>query len=282
MAKYKEILDNAKKLAEEHQKEESAVLILLLHFSKMESAILYANINEECPNDVFESFNDALNKYIYDNIPVQHITGYETFYGYNFIVNGDVLIPRVETEELVENILYEYDDLFDGKVDVVDIGCGSGCIGITLALEEPNMNVTLTDISFEALEVAKKNALNLGANVRFLQGDMLEPVKKEKFDILVSNPPYIPDNEDVCSLVKDNEPWVALFGGEDGLKFYRIILSQAHEILKEKSIIAFEHAYDKGEAMVNLAKKYFPNANVKLIKDIFGKDRMTIIINGGK
>ena len=106
---------------------------------------------------------------------------------------------------------------------------------------------------------------------------MLNPVMNRKFDILVSNPPYIPDSELVDPLVKDNEPNIALFGGIDGMKFYKIILSQARSILKDKYLIAFEHAYDKGDAMKILAKTYFPEATVEVLKDMQGLDRMTLI-----
>lgn len=276
---YKELYDKTKELALSLGKEESAVFILLLHFSKKNGAEFYSTIDEEVEEDIYKSFNEAINKYLYENIPVQHITGIQEFFGYDFNVDNTVLIPRPETEELVENILLTYDEFMDHDVDVVDIGCGSGCIGITLKLEEPRMNVTLTDISFEALDKAKENAKKLGADVKFLQGDMLKPLEGMKFDILVSNPPYIPTNEEIQSLVKDNEPWVALFGGEDGLKFYRIILSEAKKYLKGRNIIAFEHGFDKNKEIKELALKYFPNSEVRQIKDIFGKDRMTIIIN---
>ena len=276
---YKELYDKTKELALSLGKEESAVFILLLHFSKKNGAEFYATIDEKVEEDIYKSFNEAINKYLYENIPVQHITGIQEFFGYDFNVDNTVLIPRPETEELVENILLTYDEFMDHDVDVVDIGCGSGCIGITLKLEEPRMNVTLTDISFEALDKAKENAEKLGADVKFLQGDMLKPLEGMKFDILVSNPPYIPTNEEIQSLVKDNEPWVALFGGEDGLKFYRIILSEAKKYLKGRNIIAFEHGFDKNKEIKELALKYFPNSEVRQIKDIFGKDRMTIIIN---
>jgi len=276
---YKELFDIKKEEANKLNKEESAVLILLLHASKMDGAKLYANMDLEVSSDVLKSFNEAINLYFYKNIPVQHITGIQEFYGYEFDVDNTVLIPRPETEELVENIILTYDEFMDNYVDVVDIGCGSGCIGITLKLEEPRMNVTLTDISHEAILKAKSNAKKLGADVNFLEGDMLKPLEGMKFDILVSNPPYIPTNEEIQSLVKDNEPWVALFGGEDGLKFYRIILSQAKDYLKGRNIIAFEHGYDKNKEIKELALKYFPSAEVRQIKDIFGRDRMTIIIN---
>ena len=201
---------------------------------------------------------------------------------HKFIVNDDVLIPRFETEELVANVLSTYDDVFEGaSVKVVDVGTGSGAIGVTLAVEEPNMEVTVTELSEAALEVAKQNAKNLGANVTFYQGDMLQPLIERglKFDILVSNPPYIPLTEDVDPLVKDNEPHLALFGGEDGLKFYRQILKDAHKVVNEKNIIAFEHAYNHKEAMAELVMQHFPNAKFETLKDLNGKDRMTIIIN---
>ncbi|MBP5445789.1 MAG: peptide chain release factor N(5)-glutamine methyltransferase [Acholeplasmatales bacterium] len=276
---YKELYEKAKMEANKLNKEESAVLILLLHFCKKSSANLYANMNDIVDEDVLKSFNEAINRYFYDNVPVQHITGIQEFYGYEFNVDNNVLIPRPETEELVENILLTYDELMDYEVKVVDIGCGSGCIGLTLKLEEPRMDLTLTDISHEAVLKAEENAKKLGADVKFLEGDMLKPLKGLKFDILVSNPPYIPTNEEIQDLVKDNEPWVALFGGEDGLKFYRIILSEAKSYLKGRSMIAFEHGFDKREAIRELALKYFPNAEVRQFKDIFGKDRMTIVIN---
>lgn len=142
------------------------------------------------------------------------------------------------------------------------------------------MRVVATDISKDALRIAKENSERLGVNVEFLEGDMLEPVKNRKFDIFVSNPPYIPEKENVMSLVKDNEPNIALFGGEDGMKFYRIILENVHMLLKEKAIVCFEHGYDKKEEMLALAKYYFPEARVEVLKDLEGKDRMTFIYVG--
>ncbi len=273
------LLEKGKTESLKYNKEESAALILLEYVLKMSSSQLYANMNENVSKNLENEYLDLLKKYIHDNIPVQYIVGYQTFYGYDFNVNSNVLIPRYETEELVENVLYKYDETFSGKkVKVADVGTGSGCIGITLALEEKNMDVTITDISKDALEVARSNALKLNANVSILQGDMIEPLKGQKFDILVSNPPYIPDSELVMSLVKDNEPNLALFGGDDGLKFYRIILSGCNELLNPKAVIAFEHAYDKGREMKELALTYFPHAKVEVLKDMQGKDRMTIIV----
>jgi release factor glutamine methyltransferase len=278
--KYFELLNQATDLCHKENKEDGAAKLLLLHITKLESHVLISKLKEDAPEFVVEQFNEMIRQYVYENIPVQHLTGVEYFFGYEFNVNEDVLIPRFETEELVNNILMTYDEVFEGsEVKVVDIGTGSGAIAITLDLEESNMNVMATDISEEALKVARSNNEKLGANVTFLQGDMLAPIDGMKFDILVSNPPYIPADEAVDSLVLDNEPHVALFGGNDGLFFYRIILENAHKYLNEKSILAFEHAYDKGEEMVALATKHFPNAEVQLLKDMQGKDRMTIVIN---
>ena len=223
---------------------------------------------------------EKIDEYLYKNHPVQHIVGYSYFYGYKMKVNKDVLIPRFETEELVGYILSYYDEMFPKKeVKVVDIGTGSGNIAIALAKEEPNMDVYASDISSEAVEVAKENAKNNDAKVTFEVGDMLQPfiLKNEKFDILVSNPPYIPDDEYVEDIVKDNEPHLALFGGNDGMKFYDMILKDADKILKYPALIAFEHSYNKKEQMINLAKKYFENSEVEVIKDMQGKDRMTFI-----
>lgn len=278
----RELLKEAEILARENNKEDSAVKLLLMHYLKKESYELIMNMNEEVSLEGELLFKDGVNKYIYDNIPVQHLIGYEYFYGYKFVVGKDVLIPRSETEELVSYVLAAYDEYFNKQVvDVVDVGTGSGAIAITLALEENKMNIDATDISEAALVQAKLNALNLEANVSFYYGDMLAPLIKmnKKYDILVSNPPYIPDAEFVESLVKDNEPHVALFGGNDGMFFYEEILTKAKQVLKPKSIIAFEHGWNQKDKMEALINKYFPNSKFEIIKDMNGLDRITIIYN---
>ena len=278
---YQRFIKNAENKAIEHDKEESAVVLLMEHVTGFETNMLYMKMNEEVPSEIEEKFNNIFDLYLNENKPMQYLIGTACFYGYDFIVNEDVLIPRYETEELVENILYRYDEHFGGKdVDVCDLATGSGCIAIALALEEKKMKVVATDISKEALNVAKRNNEKFNAGVKFLQGDMLNPLKGRKFDIFVSNPPYIPEDEDVMSLVKDNEPNLALFGGSDGMKFYRIILSGVKPYLKNKAMICFEHGYDKKEEMSELSKKYFPNSKVEVLKDLEGRDRMTFIYVG--
>ena len=278
---YLEFMKQKENEALENNKEDSAVVLLLEHITKLETNALFMKRGEEIEEKYVKEFNEIFDEYLHNNKPIQYLIGTSCFYGYDFIVNESVLIPRFETEELVENILYNYDEHFGGKkVEVCDLATGSGCIAITLALEEPNMHVVASDISPEALEVAKMNNEKLGANVKFLQGDMLTPLKGKKFDIFVSNPPYIPTTEEVDSLVKDNEPNLALFGGDDGMKFYKIILQGLRPLLNKKALVAFEHGYNKKDEMLALCKKYFPECKAECIKDLEGKDRMTFIYVG--
>lgn len=278
----RDLLLTAEKKALVAGKEDSAIKLLMQDATGKESYDLVANLDETLPSEQVVTFEENVAKYLDENIPIQHLMGYETFFGYAFKVNKDVLIPRFETEELVAKVLELYDEHFEGKpVDVVDVGTGCGAIGITLALEESAMNVTITDISKAALAVAKANATHLGAKIQFLQSDMLTELihEQKKFDILVSNPPYIPRSEEVDALVYDNEPHLALFGGEDGLYFYREILRDASQILKQRSVIAFEHAYHHRIGMANLVAEFFPDSKFETVKDMQGKDRMTVIVN---
>ena len=218
---------------------------------------LYLDIDKPMDERVYKKFEPGI-KRLLANEPMNYVLGYSYFYGYRFIVNGDVLIPRMETEELVGLILSKYDEFYkDKKIKVCDVGTGSGAIAIALKKEEDNLEVYASDISEEALEVAKLNARNNDCDITFLQGSMLDPYleKGMKFDILVSNPPYIKTVETIESSVYDFEPHVALFGGSDGLKFYREILENAKAIMNDKGLIFFEMGYDLKDsltALVNL------------------------------
>lgn len=274
---YKDLLKKAEKRIAQTELETEAAKWLLMHVSNLSPSAFYLAFDQTVKPEVEAAFMAGIERYL-NYTPIQHIIGYQTFYGYDFIVNEAVLIPRRETEELVEQVLYYYDDHFQGqKVDVCDIGTGSGCIAITLAKEEPNMRVVAADISATALEVARKNNEKLGANVIFYEGDLLSPLKGMRFDIIVSNPPYIPNQEDVAKIVKIHEPNIALFGGDTGMIFYERILKDAKNYLKPNGLIAFEHAFDKRVAMYDLAKHYYPSANIIQLKDLSGKDRMTLI-----
>lgn len=280
MFSYEQVLKESEKQARHVGLEASAVKLLLLHYSKLLPTELYLKFHEEMPEETYKAFQNGLHLYLVDKKPVQYIIGYVYFYGYPFHVDENVLIPRFETEELVANVLIQYDELFHGQeVNIVDIGTGSGCLAIALKKEESRFNMFATDLSEDALMVAKMNADRNEAKIDFLAGDMLQPLQGKKFDIIVSNPPYIPTTEKVDDLIHQNEPHMALYGGEDGLVFYEVILSGAKDLLNDKSFIAFEHAYDKKNEIQTIARKYFPNANIYTLQDMQGKDRMTFVVN---
>ena len=279
---YQKFLNEQTKRIKNTNLEKEAIKLLVLELSNLDGATFLASLNQEMPEDVYQKTLTAVDEYIINKKPVQHILGYSYFFGYKMKVDENVLIPRPETEELVGYVLSTYDQVFNGKkVKVVDVGTGSGAIAVALKKEEPNMTLYATDISEEALDVARFNASTNEAEVTFYQGDMLQPLieKNLKFDILLSNPPYIPVNEYVEDIVINNEPHVALFGGENGMNFYDIILKDASKILNKPNFIAFEHSYNKRQEMHELIKKYFPNSKYETIKDLSGKDRITIIIN---
>ena len=240
---------------------------------------LYLDLDKETDERVVKKFNDGI-KRLLNNEPLNYVLGYSYFYGYKFIVNKNVLIPRYETEELVGLILSKYDEFYKGKaINICDVGTGSGAIAIALKKEEEKLNVYASDISKEALEVAKINAKNNDADITFMSGSMLEPYIENniKVDILVSNPPYIKTIENIESSVYDFEPHVALFGGEDGLKFYREIFENADKIINPKGLMFFEMGYDLKDVLSELAKKYFPDSKIEVYKDINNKDRMLMI-----
>ena len=267
----RELIRQSEAMLDETNKDCNVAKVLFYHLANKEPHQLYLMMDEEVDEKLYDAFQEGMKRYMAGE-PIQYIKGKETFFSRDFIVNENVLIPRYETEELVENILYKIDDYFDDydSIDLCDVGTGSGAIAISLALEEPKLKVTATDISEEALEVARLNARELSAQVDFYQGDMLKPLieRNIKVDIFVSNPPYIPN---------DNEPHVALFGGNDGLYFYRKIFSQVHEVIKERALLAFEMGFDQRELMSEAVEHYFPNVPYEIIKDINGKDRMLFI-----
>ena len=206
--------------------------------------------------------------------PVQYIVGDVDFYGNTIKVDKRVLIPRFETEGLVE-IALNY--LTNTNIDVVDLGTGSGCIPITLKKKLPNINIDAVDISLEALDLAKENAKLNNVDINFINGDMLKPLNK-KYDCIISNPPYISKNEEIMDIVKNNEPNNALYADNDGLYFYEEILKNCKEYLKDKYYIFFEMGYSQGERIKTLALKYL-DCNVEIRKDLQGFDRYVIIKN---
>ena len=206
--------------------------------------------------------------------PVQYIVGNVSFYGNIIDVDKRVLIPRFETEELVENTV-KYIKKYNYK-SIVDIGTGSGCIAITLKKFFPEILVDAVDISKDALEVAKKNANKNNANINFYEGNLLEPLNK-KYDVIISNPPYIAYDEEIMDIVKNNEPHIALYASNNGLYYYEEILKNVYKYINNNGLIAFEIGYNQGEEIKKLASKYLNKYDFEIKKDMTGKDRMVFI-----
>lgn len=208
--------------------------------------------------------------------PVQYIVGSMDFYGYEFIINSDVLIPRFETEELVNRTINYSKKLAIKQPKILDIGTGSGCIAITLAKEVDDASVTAIDISKKALEVAKDNAIKLSADIEFIESDLFSNVNS-KYNIIISNPPYIDYDETIDDVVRNNEPHLALFASNNGLYYYEQILKKAKGYLLKPALISFEIGEKQGKIICDLAKQYFPNSKVTLEKDLQRKDRFVFI-----
>ena len=280
MTTFRQEVRKYEKLCEQNDVPAETVMSYLVEISQRERYDLYANYEEEMPEDLQKEFDAGMAR-ILKQEPMAHVLGYSWFYGYKFIVNENVLIPRYETEELCANVLGEMDRYFkDQKViECADVGTGSGAIAITLCREEPKVHMTATDISEEALVTARQNAANNDADITFLSGDMLKPLieKGIQLDVLVCNPPYIPSEEKMEKSVVDFEPHVALFGGEDGLKFYREVFADCQKVLKEKAFMAFEMGWDQRERMSKLVEEALPGWRYEIRKDINKKDRMLFV-----
>ncbi|RBW68709.1 peptide chain release factor N(5)-glutamine methyltransferase [Bacillus taeanensis] len=278
-----EALNWASSFLKEHNREEYGAEILLRHYLNVDRTGLLMRLQEDLPVDKGHAFFAAVHKHS-EGIPIQHITGIERFYGRTFAVSPDVLIPRPETEELVHGLLERMEAVFPGKasIKVVDIGTGSGAISVTLALENKKLDVTAVDISEAALKMAKQNAEELGASVRFLQGDLFAPLieRGEKVDVVVSNPPYIPKQEieTLDEIVRAHEPILALDGGLDGYDLYRKLVSSLPNVLNQTGIVAFEVGAGQGSAVAEMIEAVYPQADVKVEYDINGKDRMVFAV----
>lgn len=223
-----------------------------------------------------EVHKEALKK-LENGEPVQYIIGSTDFYGYDILVDENVLIPRFETETLVEKLIIYINKYFDKKVSIADLGTGSGAISIALNKEIDSTNIAF-DVSLGALELAKKNAKKNEAIVEFKEFDIRNKIEGV-YDVIVSNPPYIDREDEVEDKVKNFEPHLALYANNNGLEFYEKILSYAKEVLNKKSIIAFEIGMTQGNYLKELSTKYFNNAIITVEKDLTNKDRYIFIIN---
>ena len=222
---------------------------------------------------------DTALKELESGIPVQYIVGNTNFYGYDFKVNRNTLIPRFETELLVEKTYNYIKKYFNkDKVKILDIGTGSGCIAITLNKLLDDSDVTGVDISSEALEVAKENNISNNANVKFIESDLFSNVN-ERYDVIISNHHYISYDEEIMNIVWNNEPHLALYAPDNVLYFYDKIIKDSSKYLNDKFIMAFEIGYKQGEDIVKIVNKYYKDTNISVEKDYSGRDRFVFIWN---
>ena len=253
--------------------------VLLSHVLRQERIYLYVHFDEPMEQNELSKFREYVKKRA-QHVPIAYIIGEREFMGLPFKVTKDTLIPRPDTEILVENVLNNVDK--DKEIEIVDIGTGSGAIILSLLVNLPKAQGKTVDISSKAIEVAKENAVNLQVNDRceFFVGDLFAPLNGNKFDLIVSNPPYIPQ-KDIATLeddVKEYEPVSALTDGGDGLSYYRRLLSEGKAYIKENGFIALEIGIYQSEDVKQIA---MDNGwkNIKIIKDYAGIDRVELAWN---
>lgn len=259
-----------------HTMDVRLLLSFVLGYDNLE---LLNHLNDFVSDDIVFKYKDII-KRLLDGEAIQYIIGNVNFYGNEFKINKNVLIPRFETEELVEktlNILNEKFSDYD-SVKILDVGCGSGVIGITLDKLYKKSIVTCSDINQYALDTTALNAKLLESDINVIKSDMLKNING-KYDVIISNPPYIMEEEQIELKVKNNEPHIALYGGKDGLKYYREILSTAKKNLNDKYLIAFEIGWQQKDAIISIAKEFFDNSTIECFQDMSQKDRIILIYN---
>ena len=260
-------------------KEESLARFLLMYILD-ESPQLFSNsLSEQISKENEEKYFSLIEKHIKEDVPLSHLVGFEYFYDRKYKVTKDVLSPRMETEELIYKVIEYINTSNKNKFKILDLCTGSGIIAITLKkeLEQVSVDVIASDISKEAIEVAKENAKFHDATIKFIKSDIFNNID-DKFDIIVSNPPYI-DRKDEFTM-QDNvlkyDPHLALFAEEEGMYFYRKIIEQANDYLNENGVIFFEIGYDQKDKIIKLADMNGYSAEV--YKDINGRDRMAFLV----
>ncbi|RYG71709.1 peptide chain release factor N(5)-glutamine methyltransferase [Lentibacillus lipolyticus] len=271
-----EVLRRASLFLQENGREPQLAELLMMDCLQVTRTHLLTMMRESVPGDVRKQFWQGIQAHADTGVPLEHLTGKASFYGREFRVNGHTLIPRPETEELVEKVVQTASG---GPLTIVDIGTGSGVIAITLALELPQATVYATDISREAILTARENAEMLGAGVTFLHGDGIAPLLDEGIrpDILVSNPPYIAETARpmLADTVKDFDPEVALFAGNDGLDAYRKMIADLPHVMNRPGHVFFEIGDEQGPAVASLLQQAIPDSNSTIHQDINKKNRIT-------
>ncbi|MBR6073390.1 MAG: peptide chain release factor N(5)-glutamine methyltransferase [Bacilli bacterium] len=220
---------------------------------------------------------DVIKDKLDNNYPIQYLIGYVDFYGYKINVDERALIPRYETEGLLEIVINKLKN--KANLNILDIGTGTGCIDIVLSKKLNNPNISTIDISSDALELAKENyKLNDVNNVTIINNDIFKYHTDDKYDLIISNPPYVDINEEVSPETK-YEPENAIFADNKGLIFYEYIIKESINWIKDEYLIAFEIGYEQGEYLKEYASNYYPNANIEIHKDLSGRDRYLLIYN---
>lgn len=252
--------------------------ILLQYVLKQTKQELIINSKEMVETSKVNKYNNYLQKII-KGTPIQYITKHQQFMALDFYVDENVLIPQPDTEVLVEEGIKI---IKEQNMEVLDLCTGSGAIAISIAHYCQNSTVTATDISQEALEVARKNANLNNVNIEFIESNLFDKLTERSFDIILSNPPYI-ETDIIKTLEKDvqAEPHLALDGGKDGLEFYKKILNEAHKHLKTNGYLMLEIGYNQGNAVINLEHKNLKLITKQPIKDLAGNDRVVIFQKEG-
>lgn len=279
---YREALARAFSLLQEAGLNPQIAEWLCLALTGYSKATWLLSLDEPIPLEQAEQLTSWLER-VLKGEPYQYVLGRQDFYGREFLVNPAVLIPRPETELLVEQVLDKVKKLWpSGLLTGVDVGTGSGVIAITLDLEmrPRRLEMLAVDISPQALEVARANAEKHQARVTFLESDLLaELIRRQcKVDLLVSNPPYIPveERDNLERQVVDFEPHLALFAEEKGLAVYRRLIQEARHVLKTPGLLAFEVGMGQAAAVAQLIKQHFPQATCEIKKDFRGIERMVL------
>ena len=260
-------------------KEESLARFLLMYILDESPHLFSNNLSEQISKEIEDKYFSLIEKHIKEDVPLSHLVGFEYFYDRKYKVTKDVLSPRMETEELMYKVIEYVKASNKNKFKILDLCTGSGIIAITLKkeLEQVSVDVIASDISEEAIEVAKENAQSHDATIKFIKSDIFNNIDN-KFDIIVSNPPYIDRKDEVT--IQDNvlkyDPHLALFAEEEGMYFYRKIIEQANDYLNENGVIFFEIGYDQKDKIIKLADMNGFSAEV--YRDINGRDRMAFLV----
>ena len=260
-------------------KEESLARFLLMYMLDESSQLFSNSLSEKLSRENEEKYFSLIEKHIREDVPLSHLVGFEYFYDRKFKVTKDVLSPRMETEELIYKVVEYVKATKKNNLKILDLCTGSGIIAITLKkeLDQLLIDVVASDISEEAIKVAKENAQFHDATIKFIQSDIFDNID-EKFDIIVSNPPYIDRKDEVT--MQDNvlkyDPHLALFAEEEGMYFYRNIVEKASSYLNDNGVIFFEIGYDQKDKIIKLADMNGYSAEV--YKDINGRDRMAFLV----